>query len=115
MLSLTDEQMAELKPLFEEQKELVQKGRRMVVDEMKKLLTPEQLGKLDKMERPEWDKLELTGEQATRLEELRQKSREEMRKAREAFNQKLASKLTKEQQARLKEMRQRRGRDREED
>ncbi len=113
-LDLTDAQMAELKPLFDEQRDGMRKRMEDFHTEMEKTLTPEQKKKLAELEKhgrerrtPPYAKLDLTSEQATKLEDLRQKMRDEGRKAREEFNAKLVEKLDPEQKKKFKAMQER--------
>lgn len=118
-LGLTEQQVAELKPLFEKQRQDARERGDRLRSKMAQVLTPEQLEKLAKLEgegerhgrnrrRTPYEKLDLTGEQASLLEQLRQQNREDTAKDREAFFQELATKLTPEQQAKLKQFQEKR-------
>lgn len=118
-LGLTDQQMADLKPLFEKQREDARERGDRLRSKMAQVLTPAQLEKLAKLEegaehhgrnrrRTPYEKLDLTGEQAGLLEQLRQQNREDTARDREAFYQELSARLTPEQQAKLKQFQEKR-------
>ena len=134
-LSLTDQQVAQLTPLFQEQQAKHKARFEAMKAQFDSVLTAEQKAKLEQMkaERKEkWanrkpgegrerkahgskgdmakqfaEKLGLTADQQARLQQMREQGRQEMKAEREAFQARLAQVLTPDQKARLDELKQR--------
>lgn len=127
-LVLTEEQVAKIQPLLDKQREAGRERAQKFRQAMVATLTPEQKEKLKALDaqvretgerrQPPWEQLDLSGEQAVKLEEMRQQLREDSLKARLALLEEIGAQLQPEQKARLEQMKQRmeeRRREREED
>lgn len=135
-LSLTDQQVAQLTPLFQEQQARHKARFEAMKAQLDSVLTPEQKARLEqlKAERKEkWanrkpgegrgerkahgskgemakqfaEKLGLTADQQARLQQMREQGMQEMKAEREAFQARLAQVLTPDQKAKWDELKQR--------
>ncbi len=127
-LSLSEQQLAQLNPLFEEQRARHKARFEAMKTQFDAVLTPEQKTKMETL-KAEWkskkgegmrgghrrgeggqkfaEALGLTADQQARLKQMREQGMQEMKAEREAFQTRLAQILTPEQKAKWDELKQR--------